>query len=85
MTERFQQLTKVFRRDRFIVACGIAVLADAMIAPIDFLMTVVAVLVLGLVSVFARTMEAKGFEDPVYKKNVQRLIDRNRKLEEAGQ
>jgi hypothetical protein len=36
-------------------------------------------------SLFARTMQKKGLDDPVYKKNVQRLIERNRKLEEAGQ
>lgn len=32
---------------------------------------------------FAETMERKGFDDPVYKKNLQRLIDRNRAFEEA--
>jgi hypothetical protein len=32
---------------------------------------------------FAATMENKGFNDPVYKKNLQRLIERNREFEEA--
>jgi hypothetical protein len=32
---------------------------------------------------FARTMSSKGFDDPIYEKNVQKLIERNRKLEEA--
>jgi hypothetical protein len=32
---------------------------------------------------FAGTMENKGFEDPVYKNNLQRLIERNRQFEEA--
>jgi hypothetical protein len=32
---------------------------------------------------FAATMENKGFDDPVYKKNLQRLIERNREFEEA--
>ncbi len=30
---------------------------------------------------FAGTMENKGFDDPVYKKNLQRLIERNRQFE----
>ena len=32
---------------------------------------------------FAAVMEKKGFDDPVYRKNLQRLIDRNREFEEA--
>jgi hypothetical protein len=32
---------------------------------------------------FAATIENKGLDDPVYKKNLQRLIDRNREFEEA--
>jgi hypothetical protein len=32
---------------------------------------------------FAETMENKGFDDPVYKKNLQRLIERNREFEKA--
>ena len=32
---------------------------------------------------FAGAMESKGFDDPVYKKNLQRLIERNRQFEEA--
>jgi len=32
---------------------------------------------------FAGTMENKGFDDPIYKKNLQRLIERNRQFEEA--
>jgi hypothetical protein len=31
---------------------------------------------------FAGTMENKGSDDPVYKKNLQRLIERNRQFEE---
>jgi hypothetical protein len=31
---------------------------------------------------FAGTMENKGADDPVYKKNLQRLIERNRQFEE---
>jgi hypothetical protein len=32
---------------------------------------------------FARTADSKGFDDPIYKRNLQRLIDRNRQFEEA--
>jgi hypothetical protein len=32
---------------------------------------------------FAGSMENKGFDDPVYKKNLQRLIERNRQFEDA--
>jgi hypothetical protein len=32
---------------------------------------------------FAGTMQNKGFDDPVYKKNLQRLIERNREFEDA--
>jgi hypothetical protein len=32
---------------------------------------------------FADTMQNKGFDDPVYKKNLQRLIDRNKEFEDA--
>ena len=35
------------------------------------------------VSQFAGSMENKGFDDPVYKQNLQRLIERNRRFEEA--
>jgi hypothetical protein len=31
---------------------------------------------------FAGTMENKGSDDPVYKKNLQQLIERNRQFEE---
>jgi hypothetical protein len=31
----------------------------------------------------AGTMENKGFDDPIYKRNLQRLIERSRQFEEA--
>ena len=34
---------------------------------------------------FAGAMTDKRLDDPVYKKNVQRLIDRNRQFEDAQQ
>ena len=33
---------------------------------------------------WTRVMTRNGFDDPVYKKNVQRLIERNRKFEEEN-
>jgi hypothetical protein len=35
------------------------------------------------VSLFARTMEKNISDDPVYEKNLQRLIERNREFEET--
>jgi hypothetical protein len=35
------------------------------------------------VGLFAGAMKNKGFDDPVYKKNVQKLIERNRRLQET--
>jgi len=35
------------------------------------------------VSQFAASMEDNGSDDPVYKKNLQRLIERNREFEET--
>jgi hypothetical protein len=37
----------------------------------------------GSVGAFADTMTNKSFDDPVYKKNLQRLIERNRRFEET--
>jgi hypothetical protein len=86
MIERFQQLTKGSWRDRFKVAFWIIIIVDVILAPITFLVELLPALIFGLVSLFAslfaRTMETKGFDDPVYKKNVQRLIERNRQFEE---
>jgi hypothetical protein len=117
MTKIFQRLTKGSWRDRLKVVVWSVVLLDVILAPIEFLLEVVVGLTIGLVglfvSLFARTMETKGFDDRVYKKkvglsltcryscgslqvsstrihrldrdiDVQRLIERNRKLEEAG-
>jgi hypothetical protein len=68
----YQRLTKGSGRDRLDFAF--------FLTPIGFIMGAIAV----FASLFARTMQKKGLDDPVYKKNVQRLIERNRKLEEAG-
>jgi len=35
------------------------------------------------VLLFAQTMESKGFDDPIYKKNLERLIERNRQFKET--
>ena len=41
------------------------------------------VLIPAFASLFARTMESNSVDDPIYKKNLQRLIERNREFEEA--
>jgi len=41
-------------------------------------------MVVGIARSFSGAMQtrSKGFDDPVYKKNLQRLIERNRQFEE---
>ena len=87
MIEKFQQLTALSGYNRFIVAW---LALDILLAPVISLAEFV--LGLGLASVvgsvfgftwsFSKAMENKGFDDPVYKKNLQRLIERNRQFEE---
>jgi hypothetical protein len=83
MIKKFQMLTALSGYDRFIVAW---LVLDIVLAPLASLAQFV--LELGLASVFgftwlfSKAMENKGFDDPVYKKNLQRLIERNRKFEE---
>ena len=59
----------------------------AILAPIEFIVEMVLVLAAALVPLFvwsfAGAMKNKGFDDSVYKKNLQRLIERNRRFEEA--
>jgi hypothetical protein len=50
------------------------------VAPIEWL---IWLLTESFASPFAKAMESKGFDDPVYKKNLQRLIERNRRFEET--
>ena len=87
MTEVFQRLTKSSWRDRLDVAFWTAIVVPAILAPIEFVLQMVPLLIAALVSLFALSfasaMQNKGFSDPVYKKNLQRLIDRNRQFEEA--
>jgi hypothetical protein len=87
MIKRLQKLTALSGYDRFIVAW---LVLDIVLAPLASLTQFV--LELGLASVvgsvfgftwsFSKAMENKGFDDPVYKKNLQRLIERNRQFEE---
>ena len=58
----------------------------AFLAGAVLLMAAIKIIRLFLESVpraFADTMQRKGLEDPGYKKNVQKLIERNRRFEEA--
>ena len=50
------------------------------VAPIEWLIWLFTE---SFASLFAKAMESKGFDDPVYKKNLQRLIERNRRFEET--
>jgi nitrogen fixation-related uncharacterized protein len=87
MTEVFQRLTKSSWRDRLKVAFWIAIFVPVILAPIEFVVEMVPVLIAALVPLFAWSfagaMKNKGFDDPVYKKNLRSLIERNREFEEA--
>jgi hypothetical protein len=50
------------------------------VAPIEWLIWLFTE---SFVSLFAQAMASKGFDDPVYKKNLQKLIERNRRFEET--
>jgi len=50
------------------------------VAPVEWL---VWLFTASFVSLFVRAMESKGFDDPVYKENVRKLIERNRRFEEG--
>jgi hypothetical protein len=52
----------------------------AIVAPIEWLIWLFAE---SFASLFAKAMESNGFDDPVYKRNLQKLIERNRRLEET--
>jgi hypothetical protein len=88
MIEKFQRLTKVSGRDRFEIAFWVINLLLVILAPVTFLVFGLAqclawLFVESTVSLFAGAMENKGRDDPVYKKNLHRLIERNRRFEEA--
>lgn len=83
MIERFQKLTARSERDSFIAAVSVL---DIVVWPFASLAGLI--MGLGMASIFgftwsfSKAMESKGFDDPVYKKNLQRLIDRTRHFEE---
>jgi hypothetical protein len=74
MIKIFQKLTKLFERDRFESALWVL---GFILAPIEILSWLA-------VAGFTRMQNgvSNRFEDPVYKKNLQRLIERNRQFEE---
>ena len=82
MIEKFQKLTKRSERDRsgsafWLMECVLW----AVCAPFEGL---VALAIVRATRSFTGAMQTqnKGFNDPVYKKNLQRLIERNRQFEE---
>jgi hypothetical protein len=81
MIKKFQKLTARSGRDRFGIALWVLNLLWAIFAPLEFL---AALAVVGFARAFSGAMQTqnKGFDDPVYKRNLQRLIERNRKFEE---
>ena len=87
MIEVFQPLTKASWRDRLKVTFWIFALASVILAPIQFVFELVSAMIAAVPFLFARSfsgaMQNKGFDDPVYKTNLQRLIERNRQFEEA--
>jgi hypothetical protein len=82
MIEKFQQLTRRSERDRSGSAFWLLnVLLWAIFAPFEGL---IGLAIVGFTRSFSGAMQTqnKGFDDPVYKKNLQRLIERNRQFEE---
>jgi hypothetical protein len=79
MIKTFQKLTRLSRRVRFeSVLWGLWVIS----APVEFLF---GLTIIGFARSFSGAMQngvTNRFDDPVYKKNLQRLIERNRQFEE---
>jgi hypothetical protein len=82
-----QPLTDLSWRGRLKAAFGIAIVVWVVVAPFELIFDLIAGLVAATPLLFARSfanaMKRKGTDDPVYKKNLQRLIERNRQFEEA--
>jgi hypothetical protein len=82
MIKRFQQLTARPGRDKIEIVPVALKIIWAVFAPFEFL---AGLAVIGLVRTFSGTMQngvGNRFDDPVYQKNLQRLIERNRQFEE---
>jgi hypothetical protein len=79
MIKVFQKLTKLSGRDRFETMLWVL---GFILAPLELLFELA---VAGFAWTFSGAMQnevTSRFEDPVYKKNLQRLIERNRQFEE---
>ena len=79
MIKIFQKLTKLSGRDRFKITLWVF---GSIVAPFEFLFGAAFV---GIVHGFSGAMQNGAndrFEDPVYKQNLQKLIERNRQFEE---
>ena len=74
--------------ERFEVGFWIAlILVPAIFRPVDLVFALAPFFLMALIRSgiwqFAGVMQSKGFDDPVYKRNLQRLIERNRKIEDT--
>jgi hypothetical protein len=79
MIKVFQKLTRLSGRDRFETTLWVL---GFILAPIEILSWLA---VAGFTRSFSGALQngvSNRFEDPVYKKNLQRLIERNRQFEE---
>ena len=86
LTEGAQRLIRGSRIDRFEVAFWVVlILVQAIFTPVDIVFGLLLLLMMVLIRSgiwqFAGVLQSKGFDNPVYKKNLQRLIERNRQLE----
>ena len=82
MIEKFQKLTRRSEHDRSGSTFRLLeVLLWVIFAPFEGLL---ALAIVGFTRSFSGAMQTqnKGFDDPVYKKSLQRLIERNRQFEE---
>ena len=79
MIKIFQKLTKLSGRDRFETTRWFL---GFILAPIEFLSWLAIVGFARSMSEATQNGVSNRFEDPVYKKNLQRLIERNRQFEE---
>ena len=82
MIKIFQKLTARPERDKIEVAPVVLNIIWAVCAPFEFLAALTVVGVVQALSGPLQNGKQNRFEDPVYKKNLQRLIERNRQFEE---
>jgi hypothetical protein len=82
MIEPSQELPTRSRRDKIDVTPWVFNIIWAIGAPFEFLAGLAVVKFVRTFSGAIQNGQRDGFDDPVYKKNLQRLIERNRQFEE---